>query len=208
MFVPGIGGEHFTSLAYNPDVSPYVYAMFSTFEELAEPQSQNKLFILDPAADANPYNVLGERLLTELDLLNLTAKEIALDADGNLFIGAFSSEIYFIEDVVTNPASIDTAEPWYSSSAFSFDTGLDIGFAPPEEDDADYNEDGTIDAADYVAWRKFQSQFGGEPGYQLWKQQFGQASPGAGGGGAVPEPAGAVLLAIGIALFAGSRRIG
>jgi hypothetical protein len=59
----------------------------------------------------------------------------------------------------------------------------------------DYNSDGLINAADYVAWRKLQTQFGGEPGYQSWKQQFGQTSPGA-GGTAVPEPPSAVLLMV------------
>jgi hypothetical protein len=61
----------------------------------------------------------------------------------------------------------------------------------------DYNSDGLINAADYVAWRKLQSQFGGEPGYQAWKQRFGQPSPAA--GASVPEPSAAILLLIGIA---------
>jgi hypothetical protein len=73
------------------------------------------------------------------------------------------------------------------------------GIAPAIQPSAsgDYNSDGLINAADYVAWRKLQSQFGAEPGYQAWKQQFGQSSPGA--GGAVPEPTSAILLILGIA---------
>lgn len=197
--VPGIGGEHFTALAYNPDVSPYVYAMFAAFEPSSDPSSRNKLFILDPAADADPFNVLGERELAELDILNLTAKEIALDADGNLFIGAFASELFFIADVVTNPATIGAVEHWYSSPAFSFNSGLDIGFAPPDGGlDGDHNEDGSIDAADYVLWRKSPGQFGGDPGgYTTWRQNFGAG--GAGSGGAVPEPACVTMVFVGLA---------
>jgi T5SS/PEP-CTERM-associated repeat protein len=67
----------------------------------------------------------------------------------------------------------------------------------------DYNEDGVVDAADYVAWRKNPSAFGGNPnGYNQWRQNFGESNPGAGSGGAtgVPEPASWMLLALGAAL--------
>jgi hypothetical protein len=61
--------------------------------------------------------------------------------------------------------------------------------------DGDYNDDGRVDAADYVIWRKS----GGAPqGYSIWRTNFGRSS-GAGAGsavaGTVPEPA-AVLLAL------------
>ena len=67
----------------------------------------------------------------------------------------------------------------------------------PATGDGDYNEDGVVNAADYVAWRKFPSQFGGDPaGYNLWRQNFGETVPGASGqpSAAVPEPASALLL--------------
>jgi autotransporter-associated beta strand protein len=83
---------------------------------------------------------------------------------------------------------------------------LDVTEAPGAGD-ADYNADGVIDAADYVAWRKDPAANGGDPaGYVLWTQQFGQASPGAGGGGAVPEPTTIGLVLIGLATLAGRRR--
>jgi hypothetical protein len=62
----------------------------------------------------------------------------------------------------------------------------------------DFNQDGKVDAADYVVWRKN----GGTPEeYDLWREHFGEiATPGSGGGdgqSAVPEPAaGLVLMAI------------
>jgi hypothetical protein len=76
----------------------------------------------------------------------------------------------------------------------------------PPESDADYNEDGTIDAADYVLWRKSPADFGGNPGgYEAWREQFGE-TVGGGSGGAVPEPASMMMLAIGLAALCFRRR--
>jgi hypothetical protein len=65
----------------------------------------------------------------------------------------------------------------------------------PSENDGDYNEDGKVDAADYVAWRKNPGGFGGTQGYDDWRSQFGELG---GNGGsflspAVPEPSSVVL---------------
>jgi hypothetical protein len=72
----------------------------------------------------------------------------------------------------------------------------------------DYNNNGTVDAADYVLWRN-----GGPlanevdtPGtvnaadYTAWRARFGNSS-GSGNafGAAVPEPAGVLLLIVGLA---------
>jgi hypothetical protein len=75
----------------------------------------------------------------------------------------------------------------------------------------DFNTDGTVDAADYVVWRKDYSN--DQAMYDAWRANFG-VSLGTGSGStgyplgasaeplsaAVPEPAGAWLLLIGIAL--------
>jgi autotransporter-associated beta strand protein len=57
----------------------------------------------------------------------------------------------------------------------------------------DYNNDGKVDAGDYVVWRKNPGAFGGPAGYDTWRANFGNP-PGAGSGlsdagSAVPEPA-------------------
>ena len=73
----------------------------------------------------------------------------------------------------------------------------------------DYNNNGTVDAADYVAWRNggpLENE-GVTPGvvdqedYNFWRAQFGNSSAGSGGGlaaGAVPEPGTLWLAAAGI----------
>ncbi|MEX2307248.1 MAG: hypothetical protein WD738_06625 [Pirellulales bacterium] len=76
----------------------------------------------------------------------------------------------------------------------------------------DYNDNGVVDAADFVLWRKgvFPEADGNNNGmidsgdYDLWREHFGEIVPGAGSGaniglssGAVPEPASAALLAFG-----------
>jgi hypothetical protein len=75
---------------------------------------------------------------------------------------------------------------------------------------ADYNNDGVVDAADYVAWRKNPAAFGGNPaGYDAWVEQFGvTVGPGAGGGSisAVPEPSSLILLVFGLLSVLSARR--
>jgi hypothetical protein len=72
----------------------------------------------------------------------------------------------------------------------------------------DYNDDGTVDAADYVAWRK--TDINGAQGYLDWRANFGRTSgSGAGlaGGGAVPEPASLAFACAGVlCLWLGYRR--
>ncbi|HJQ79376.1 MAG TPA: hypothetical protein VJ828_05440 [Lacipirellulaceae bacterium] len=80
----------------------------------------------------------------------------------------------------------------------SIGTVLYGAFTPPTNPSAgipgDFNEDGKVDAADYVVWRKTD---GMQAGYNLWRTNFGRTSgSGAALGAAagVPEPASAVLL--------------
>jgi autotransporter-associated beta strand protein len=74
--------------------------------------------------------------------------------------------------------------------------------------DGDFNNDGTVDAADYVIWRKTD---GGNPaGYNLWRMNFGRTA-GSGSGaslsaGAVPEPAAIALVVLGLAAAGFVRR--
>ena len=83
----------------------------------------------------------------------------------------------------------------------------------------DYNLDGVVNAGDYVVWRKNPTNpangYVSDPsdGYNLWRANFGNGSPGSGSGsglmseaGNVPEP-GAILLAVvgGLGLLVSGR---
>jgi hypothetical protein len=87
---------------------------------------------------------------------------------------------------------------------------------------ADFNDDGSVDAADYVAWRD-SGQVGGGDGiadYADWRQQFAETVPDIEaidsemskavasylGAAAVPEPTGLALAVCGALLVAGLRR--
>ena len=49
----------------------------------------------------------------------------------------------------------------------------------------DYNQNGAVDAADYVVWRK---SIGGQLAYDAWRTRFGGSPSGLGSGASVPEP--------------------
>jgi len=75
---------------------------------------------------------------------------------------------------------------------------LQVGLA------GDFNHDGTVDAADYVVWRKTD---GTPAGYNAWRTRFGQTVAGGSSStgdflsqATVPEPAGALLLILGAAV--------
>ncbi len=71
--------------------------------------------------------------------------------------------------------------------------------------DGDFNGDGSIDAADYVVWRKSYPGTYTETDYDAWFANFG-TSVGGGSGGAVPEPSTLLCGAFAIALGLASRR--
>jgi hypothetical protein len=72
----------------------------------------------------------------------------------------------------------------------------------------DHNQDGTVDAADYVVWRKNPDAFGGGAGYSAWRTNFGRlAGSGSSATGsansAVPEPATLLLGGVAMSLWLG-----
>jgi hypothetical protein len=83
----------------------------------------------------------------------------------------------------------------------------------------DFTNDGAVDAADYVMWRKLEGAnslllndpYGGPIGsqqYQTWLESFGNVANGAGGNhvSAVPEPLSVVLAMMGAFAFFTARR--
>jgi hypothetical protein len=88
------------------------------------------------------------------------------------------------------------------------------GGPPPVTRFGDFNDDGVVDARDYVLWRNGGPLLNDQtPGvqpadYQVWLANFGNAYPGSGAGFAanVPEPMSGTLAIAGLlALVAGRR---
>jgi hypothetical protein len=84
--------------------------------------------------------------------------------------------------------------------------------------EGDYNNDGSVDAGDYVVWRKSVGEQGsslpadgnGNGGvddgdHLFWQERFGSGSPAGGIGAAVPEPCSAMLILTGVALVSFRR---
>jgi hypothetical protein len=67
----------------------------------------------------------------------------------------------------------------------------------------DFNNDGIVDTADYVSWRKTD---GGSPGYQEWRENFAE-SFGGGGANAAPEPSVFVVLMVALGVLISLREI-
>ena len=80
-----------------------------------------------------------------------------------------------------------------------FSLMIDAGLA------GDYNADGVVDAADYTVWRDGGSPDSSQAGYQLWADNYGAAA--ASSAAAVPEPASAFAVAVGLASLATRRRV-
>jgi hypothetical protein len=72
--------------------------------------------------------------------------------------------------------------------------------------DGDFNNDGKVDAADYVIWR---DEMRPEADYLLWRANFGESSIGSGASAglstAVPEPSVAAFLLLGLSSLAFAR---
>jgi hypothetical protein len=71
-------------------------------------------------------------------------------------------------------------------------TGPSGGAAIP----GDHNEDGKVDTADYVVWRK--SNINGQQGYDDWRANYGRTSGSGSALSAVPEPAAGLLVVLGL----------
>ncbi|QDV75945.1 PEP-CTERM sorting domain-containing protein [Botrimarina mediterranea] len=76
----------------------------------------------------------------------------------------------------------------------------------PDGLDGDYNNDGSVDAADYTVWRDGNSPDSTQAGYDLWADNYGATAPPS-SAQSVPEPASiaAVALAMLGGLIAGRR---
>jgi autotransporter-associated beta strand protein len=158
-------------------------------------------------ANESAVRVNGEGVL-DLDFSGI-------DVIGGLFLGG-------IAKATGTWGAVGNTNAMFQSSFFTGAGLLEVTAAPVPVP-GDYNENGIVDAADFVLWRKsvgpgsLPNEGGISPGvvddadYNFWRSRFG-ATDGAGaalGSSAVPEPASALLavVALGLAGVAGRRRV-
>jgi len=117
---------------------------------------------------------------------------------------SFVDSIYFSSAPATAGGTNWSGEVWIDTVAYNPNgdlSALDPGL------NGDYNQNGVVDAADYVAWRKTNS--GDAQGYADWRENYGEPSGGSGGSSSesgVPEPNSAFFLMWGLLTAACCRR--
>jgi autotransporter-associated beta strand protein len=161
---------------------------------------------------------------TLLNGLSIAGGTVNLSNLGGLAAGTYT----LIDYLGTITGTVDNLVFGSVPGGFGFDlvdTGNEINLLVTSvpTNDADFNNDGTINAADYVAWRKFNPRVSGatqvtgdadgdgdndNTDYAEWMENFGEASPGAGGGGAVPEPSSAAIIGLIMVGFVSRSRRG
>jgi hypothetical protein len=119
-----------------------------------------------------------------------------------------SDPFFFVHRTPTIADTIrDVAVSWVESN-------IKMLTSPPQIL-GDYNDDGSVDAADYIVWRKTFGQTGSdlpadgdgdgevaEPDYIVWRENYAKSGGSTGAGPAVvPEPESTRLIVIAVVLF-------
>lgn len=207
----GQGGSltaNFTSLAYNPAVSQYMYALFGAFDGTS---TVNRLYVLDPNSS---YSLVKE---VDLSTSLQTARDIAIGPGGDLFMTQFggSSAGGAGIDIIPaanalNPATIadNSSLDWYLSTTTASFSGLDVGFGSGgEELPGDFDGDDDVDGADFLILQRGTPGTYGASDYADWEANFGTGVPSTASVAGVPEPSSLLLgLAAGGLLLLRRRR--
>lgn len=175
-----------------------------------DPIARARIFIYDMT---NPSAPLAERKIQEgsnLPIVNPPGSGFPNQFDnangvGQVKFGAISGNVATIYAMSTN------------NGIQAFTLTLD----PAVEDDADFDADGDVDGADFLAWQRGLGETGtavlgdgdanGDTNVdaadlEIWKTQFGDGGTAVVAAAAIPEPSAALLALAAAACLAGRRR--
>ncbi|MEX2310347.1 MAG: hypothetical protein WD738_22455 [Pirellulales bacterium] len=214
------GGLHLNSngvLEGNGDIVGNVSGVTGAKAKIGGPSS---LGVIDVSGTWN-----NRRIEVQLEIGDLSASTVAgvghdlLNVQGNFvhgtgsrilidvsqFVAGLVEEIKIIGWTGQVSADVGSAVSFIGGPALSYQFKTDGLYvtANMASNPGDYNGDGTVDAADYVVWRKTD---GTPVGYEKWRTHFGEtagdSSSTGSGSASVPEPAtwflGLSLAAVGL----------
>jgi hypothetical protein len=144
-----------------------------------------------PGAASSSFAANGASLtfkLTSATTGHITLGDASVDVT---LIGGVPTSIFFLMGE-NNSLSDGSGNPTGEHSFLFNNLKIETTGIP-----GDYNGDGTVNAADYVLWRKTPGSYGDAGGYTTWRANYGKP-PGAGASlesaAGVPEPSTALLL--------------
>jgi len=114
-------GPGFTDLEYNPAVSDYVFAMYSAYSG----GTTNTLYAIDPS----DWSLKGT---WDFSSSMNTSREIALDADGNLYVSQYGSTVDIVPDAASLNITANGSVNYYTSGTFASFNGIDVAASVPE----------------------------------------------------------------------------
>jgi hypothetical protein len=135
----------------------------------------------------------------------------AMPGDDLLVANSSAANVLALRDLNNDGDAFDIGEVTVFADGIA--APVDI-VAMPDSLTADFNNDGVVDAADYVVWRKGVGVASTPENYNLWRTNFGRtASAGVGAStdsnAVVPEPSTSIslLVVIGLALIRRGSRL-
>jgi hypothetical protein len=133
----------------------------------------------------------------------------AMPGDDLLVANSAAANVLALRDINNDGDAFDIGEVTIFTDGIT--SPVDI-VAMPSVASADFNQDGAVNAADYVTWRKGVGVGTTPENYNLWRTNFGRTTGGSGASSnsAVPETASLVpfVLAMSVANSAYRRRSG
>lgn len=217
----GLTSANYWGESAHPLPETKLYPMTQLWQKLNERMGDSLVnSIIDDANNRRVYttrdNETGEIVVWGLNFDNDANTTINLSLQG---LYAANTASYSLLNYGSG-TRLDTADArWASKTVNDFDAGnynLDIPKASivmlkflslSPESVGDFNDDGAVDAADYVVWRK---TIGTQDKYNAWRANFGRTIAGGSGAGAglaaVPEPATSISLLL-LGLIGFTRRL-